>query len=122
MFNQAEPNLKLITKVVKLNEVFSDTFWKRGHKQHFGVTWDDDGEASYGSSTDSFPFKVPLSEYPELNNIIRTEDYFCPKPLKGPIMSLIEEVFESIRGTKLGTVSALLTRLVSRGVLTSCPV
>jgi hypothetical protein len=108
MFNQTEPNLKLITKVVKLNEVFSDTFWKRGHKQHFGATWDDDGEASYGSSTDSIPFKVPLSEYPELNNIIQTEDYTCPGPLKGPIMSLIEEVFESSRGPELGTVSALL--------------
>ncbi|CBF85290.1 hypothetical protein AN1648.2 [Aspergillus nidulans FGSC A4] len=88
----AQPNLKLITKVVKLNEVFSDTFWKRGHKQHFGATWDDDGEASYGSSTDSFPSKVPLN-------------YFCPKPLKGPIMSLIEEVFESIRGPELGTIT-----------------
>ncbi|KAL3436880.1 P-loop containing nucleoside triphosphate hydrolase protein [Aspergillus tetrazonus] len=86
----AQPNLKLITKVVKLNEVFSDTFWKRGHRQHFGATWDDDGEASYGSSTDSFPFKIPLN-------------YACPKPSKGPIMGLIEEIFESSRGPELGT-------------------
>ncbi|KAL4982799.1 Dynamin central region-domain-containing protein [Aspergillus falconensis] len=104
MFKQSEPNLKLITKVVKLNEVFSDIFWKRGHKQHFGPTWDDDGEPSYGSSTDNSPFKVPLREYPELYSIIQTDDYTCPKPLKGPIMSLIEEVFESSRGPELGTI------------------
>ncbi|KAL4763653.1 uncharacterized protein BDW70DRAFT_148432 [Aspergillus foveolatus] len=65
MTQSAEPNLKLITKVVKLSE------------QHFGATWDDDGEASYGTSTDSFPFKVPLT--------------------------LIEKVFESSRGPELVT-------------------
>ncbi|KAL4745863.1 Dynamin central region-domain-containing protein [Aspergillus foveolatus] len=103
MFNQSEPNLKLITKVVKLNEVFSDIFWKRGHKQYFGATWDDEGEASYGSSTENSPFQIPLREYPELYGIVQTDDYICPKPLKGPIMSLIEEVFESSRGPELGT-------------------
>lgn len=35
MFNQAEPNLKLITKVVKLNEVFSNTFWKERSQATF---------------------------------------------------------------------------------------
>ncbi|KAL4924503.1 Dynamin central region-domain-containing protein [Aspergillus undulatus] len=91
------------TILVKLNEDFSDTFWKRGHKQHFGATRDDDGEALYESSTDDLPFKVPLREYPELYNLIQTDDYTCSKPLKGPIMNLVEAVFESNRGPELET-------------------
>ncbi|KAL5000174.1 Dynamin central region-domain-containing protein [Aspergillus recurvatus] len=102
-FNQLEPNLRLITKMVKLNEIFSNVFWTRGHKQHFGTTWDDDGEALYGSSVDNISFEIPQEAYPELHDVIETDDYRCPKPLRGPIMSLIEEVFESSRGPELGT-------------------
>lgn len=100
-----DPNLRLITKIVKLNEVFSNTFWKRGHKQHFGPAWDDEGERSLGKSVDSLPFDLPLQEYPELFDIIHSSSYHCPKPLKGPISNLIEEVYESNRGPELGTVS-----------------
>lgn len=102
---RTDPDLKLITKIVKLNEVFSNTFWKRGHKQHFGPAWDDEGERSLGKSVDNPPFDLPHQEYPELFDIIRSSSYHCPKPLKGPISNLIEEVYESNRGPELGTVS-----------------
>ncbi|KAK2737104.1 interferon-induced GTP-binding protein Mx1 [Colletotrichum kahawae] len=98
-----QPNLKLITKIMKLNEVFSNVFWKRGYKQHFGPTWDDEGESLLGSNVDQLPFGIPLSEYPELEAIIRIDDYRCPKPSKGPIMGHIEDVFQSSRGPELRT-------------------
>lgn len=111
IFDQSEPNLRLITKMVKLNEVFSNIFWKRGHKQHFGPKWDDEGETQFGT-TDNLPFEVPLKSYPELDDVIETDDYTCSKPLKGPIMSMIEEVFESSRGPELGTVSAIPAQFI----------
>ncbi|KAJ0306105.1 hypothetical protein Brms1b_010556 [Colletotrichum noveboracense] len=103
------PDLKLITKIMKLNEVFSNVFWKRGHKQHFGPTWDDEGESSLGRNVEQLPFEIPLNEYPELEAIIRTDDYQCPKPSKGPIMSYIEEAFKSSRGPKLETEPLMLS-------------
>ncbi|KAL1848164.1 hypothetical protein Daus18300_013678 [Diaporthe australafricana] len=106
------PNLKLITKIMKLNEVFSNVFWKRGHKQHFGPTWDDEGESLLGRNVDQLPFGIPLNEFPEIGTIIRTDGYQCPKPLKGPIMNHVEEVFESSRGPELGTFGGTILATV----------
>lgn len=100
-----EPDLKLSTKIIKLNESFSNVFWKRGHKQHFGSTWDDEGETKFGRSIDDVSYEDPPTDYPELDDIIPIKDYECPKPIKGPIMSHIEQIFESSRGPDLGTVS-----------------
>lgn len=97
------PDLKLITKIMKLNEVFSDIFWKRGHKRHLGAKWDDEGESSF--NTGELPFRIPFDRYPELKAIVRTDAYQCPQPSRGPIMTRIEEVFESCRGPQIGTVS-----------------
>ncbi|KAF4630112.1 hypothetical protein G7Y89_g8030 [Cudoniella acicularis] len=83
VFN-TEPTLKLATKMIKLNE-------------------DDEGESSFRRSLDDLPFEVPLFYYPELNDIILTDDYQCPKPLKGPILTHIEEALESSRRPELGT-------------------
>lgn len=105
------PDLKLITKIMKLNEVFSNIFWKRGHKQHFGPAWDDEGESSFGRNIDCVLFEIPLRKYPELDGIIISNEFQCPKPSKGPIIGHIQEVFESNRGPELGTVSRLLCNL-----------
>jgi hypothetical protein len=105
------PDLKLITKIMKLNEVFSNILWKRGHKQHFEPAWDDEGESSFGRSIDCVPFEIPLRKYPELDGIILSDEFQCPKPSKGPIIGHIQEVFESNRGPELGTVSRLLCNL-----------
>jgi hypothetical protein len=101
------PNLKLITKIIKLNEIFANVFWRRGHAKHFELMWNDEGEKSFGQSTDELPFDIPIDAYPELHDIIFADSYECPKPLKGPIMDHIEEVFDSSRGPELGTVEIL---------------
>jgi len=107
VFKSTITNFKLITKVVKLNEMFSNEFWKKGHTQHFGLHWDDEGEKTYGCSPEGLSFDLPLKEYPEINDIIVTEQYKCPKPTKGPVMELIAETFEANRGPELGTVGFL---------------
>ncbi|KAK7530166.1 interferon-induced GTP-binding protein Mx2 [Phyllosticta citribraziliensis] len=106
------PNLKLITQIMKLNEVFSDIFWKRGHKQHFEAAWNDEGESPLGCNVDQLPFKIPIGKYPELGTITYTEDYQCPKPLKGPLMTHIKEVYESSRGPELGTFGGTILATV----------
>jgi Dynamin central region len=103
---KSSPNLKLVTKMIKLNETFANIFWKRAHTKHFESKWDDEGEKSFGRTLDEVPFRIPLGDYPELHDIISIDNFECPKPLKGPIMDHIEEVFESSRGPELGTVSS----------------
>ncbi|KAM4065488.1 dynamin family protein [Hirsutella rhossiliensis] len=71
---KTHPELKLITRVTKLNEDFSDVFWSRGHRQHFG--------------------KVEKNE---------AEPYGCPEPWKTPIMECIRNAYQSSRGPELGT-------------------
>ncbi|KID97354.1 interferon-induced GTP-binding protein Mx2, partial [Metarhizium majus ARSEF 297] len=97
-----KPGFKLITKILKLNETFSNEFWKRGHYQHFGSKWDDEGENMLGNNAELFPFDTPFSLYQELADIIVT-DFECPKALKGPMTPLIQEVYDSSRGPELGT-------------------
>lgn len=99
-----KPGFKLITKIIKLNETFSNEFWKRGHYQHFGSKWDDEGENMLGNDAELFPFDTPFGLYQELADIIVT-DFECPKALKGPMTPLIQEVYDSSRGPELGTVS-----------------
>ena len=101
----ATPTLRLATRITKLNEVFSDVFWKRGHKQDFGITGDNEGESSLGKSIDELPFEIPLSKYPELHGIIATDDYQCSEPTQGSLLDHITEVYEANRGPELGTVS-----------------
>ena len=101
---KTKPALKLATRIVMLNEVFSDVFWKKGHKQHFKQKRDAQGESPWGRNTDEMPFEVPLTKYPELGDIITTENYECPEPVQGPILSHIREVFQANRGLELGTV------------------
>ena len=102
---KTQPAFKLITRIIMMNEVFANTVWKRGQHKHFGTQFSDDGEGILGDSVDSLPFEVPLNAFAELRDIIMTEEYECPKPLRGPMTALIQEVYESSRGPELGTVS-----------------
>lgn len=65
--------------MIKLNEVFSNVFWMRSHKQHFGSKW---GKISFGRSIDDLSFENPLIKYPQLHGLALSNDYQCPKPLK----------------------------------------
>lgn len=103
------PELKLITRVTKLNEDFSDVFWSRGHRQHFGRVDKDEGEAPFRSDPDDPKDgnEVRLRVHDELHDIISTEPYDCPEPLKVSIAECIRDAYQSSRGPELGTVSLL---------------
>jgi hypothetical protein len=102
-----EPNLKLATRMVKLNETFANIFWQKAHKRAFGPEQEDEGESSLGRNIDDFYLKVPLQKYRELSHIIKVNEDDCPEPKSSEqsIIDHIEHVYESNRGPKLGTVS-----------------
>lgn len=105
-------DLRLITRITKLNEAFANVFWKRGHYQHFGPMWTDDGESTLGDIVDGLPSYVPLDDYSEIKYIIGN-NIACPKPLKGPMTAIIRKVYDSSRGPELSTVSLLTPAIVS---------
>ncbi|KJZ79522.1 hypothetical protein HIM_00991 [Hirsutella minnesotensis 3608] len=106
------PELKLITRILHLNEEFSNVVWGRGHLQHFDDPDNDGGVTLYGDKATDLSFKIPLEKHRELSNIILTEDYDCPKALKTPIMEYIQEVYRSSRGPELGTYGGTILATV----------
>lgn len=100
-----EPGLRLITKIMELNEVLSNVFWERGHTRRFETESgkDDDEEGGWGGKKISFEILSDL--YPEIHDLVLTEEYECPDPTDDSLMDHIEGVFNSSRGPELGTVS-----------------
>ncbi|CAG9950824.1 unnamed protein product [Clonostachys rosea f. rosea IK726] len=96
------PDLKLITKMIQLNEDFANVFWKCGHHRHFRSIWEDEGESLLGQGAQASIFDMPNDVYDELNDIIDTV-YECPRPLRGPMTELVQEMYNSSRGPELGT-------------------
>jgi hypothetical protein len=75
-----EPNLKLATRMVKLNETFANIFWQKGYKRAFGPEQEDEGESLLGRNIDDFYLKVPLQKYRKLPYIIKVNKDYCPEP------------------------------------------
>lgn len=119
-FFQLDPNLKLATAIIKLNEVFADTFAQVGHRRRFRSSKKDDREESFGTRIYHFPSEIDsitkyVDHHPELEVVMSSAiqvfrqscvsgENFCLRPSKESIMKLIEEVYASSRGTQLGTV------------------
>lgn len=104
MFSKRD-EMRLITRIIELNDVFSTTFAQRGHTRYFDKSHGDeecDREAPDELPEPSFDFSA--DDFPELNDII-TDPFQCPKPSKDSIMDHIEDVFRKSRGPELGTVS-----------------
>ncbi|KAH7316966.1 interferon-induced GTP-binding protein Mx2 [Stachybotrys elegans] len=95
-------DLRLITKMIQLNEDFSNVFWKCGHYQHFRSGLEDKGEKLLGEVIPTTVSGMPGNVYDELHDIIDT-DYECPKPLRGPMTETVQELYSSSRGPELGT-------------------
>ncbi|EPE07927.1 interferon-induced gtp-binding protein mx2 [Ophiostoma piceae UAMH 11346] len=116
---QQRPAFRLITKLIRLNELFADNFWKNGHVQHFRDKCSDDGETLLAAGEQASPKEAEDDEYwvsfenhpteklhPEvyedLSDIVVPE-YNCPKHKRGPLTKLIHEVYMESRGPALGT-------------------
>lgn len=98
-----KPPLKLITKIVELNEGFSNVIWKKGQTWTFkGKTPEKDDTAAYiGLMNEAFDW---ASTFPELS------EYRYPRiaSFKNPkidIMAFIGECYSASRGPELGSVS-----------------
>jgi hypothetical protein len=99
------PEFRLITRIIELNEVFADVFWRRGHSRGFVNFGDEDEDGERQTGRDRVSFDIPIDDYQELQDIVETEPYECPKPTDDSIMDHIQQVFSSSRGPELGTVS-----------------
>ncbi len=107
----SEPTLKLATRMISLNEAFSDRFMKRGHKRQFGGKWENGDKKYYSDSIDDTPFEDLVSEYPELSDIICRDQFGCPEPLEGQIIDRVKVIYKSSRGPEIGTVRTHPCRL-----------
>ncbi|XXH04227.1 hypothetical protein Hte_010641 [Hypoxylon texense] len=108
---KSEPSLKLATRMMQLNESWSNVFLEKAHKRHFDPEWDDDG-AIPTHTNEQHPSAISLTKYPELFDIICTDEYDCPNPSKGPIIDHVKEVFKSNRGPELGTFGGAMLAAV----------
>lgn len=106
IFNDRQ-EMRLITRVIELNEVFSHIFSQRGHTRQFDRSRNRH-DKDEDESPDELPgvgFELPKDHYLDLGGIIRTEPLDCEKPSDDSIMKHIEDVFRKSRGPELGTVS-----------------
>lgn len=95
--------MRLITRILELNDVFAEVFSLRGHTRQF--------DCSTENKEKSIPKKLPKVDFeipgvlPELADIIVTDRFECPVPSCDSIMDRIERDFKQSRGPELGTVS-----------------
>ncbi|CCF37109.1 interferon-induced GTP-binding protein Mx1 [Colletotrichum higginsianum] len=97
MFDE-NPNLRLVTLIVSINEEFNDTFALRGHTRHFDgpIDQEDDMEKSPEPSK-------PIETDRKLSGILREVGFECPEPLSDSLLADIEIVFHQSRGAELGS-------------------
>ncbi|KAK8108203.1 uncharacterized protein PG998_010216 [Apiospora kogelbergensis] len=98
-------DLKLVTKMVKLNEDFSNILKDRGHMLSFGLkSPSDDDEGLLGfNKDDGFCWETASFKYSELSEVLQGESYKCAAASVNPVMDLIRDVFASSRGPELET-------------------
>ncbi|KAF4584060.1 interferon-induced GTP-binding protein Mx2 [Ophiocordyceps camponoti-floridani] len=100
---KSDPELRLMTRIIKLNEVFSEVFLKRGHRQLFGDVGEDrDGSVQKNENGPDVE-NLPLTKYRELGSIVRTDKFECPLPSEEPIVGCVKEVYHWSRGPELTT-------------------
>ncbi|KAI0432326.1 interferon-induced GTP-binding protein Mx2 [Xylaria sp. FL1042] len=109
------PELKLATRVMKLNETLANVFWQKGHKRHFGPERDEDGECAFVESFDDLaPSGRLLDDYPELGDITDLNDAKYLEPIEESIEDRIKEIFRCNRGPEVGTFSGTILAIAFR--------
>lgn len=101
--------MRLITRIIKLNEVFSEVFSKKGHTrlfEHSHKNEDDDKQPRI--QLPEIGFDIPSDAVDDLDGIIRPERFQCPEPSDESIIDHIDGIFQKSRGPELGTVRATI--------------
>ncbi|KAI3392113.1 hypothetical protein diail_6156 [Diaporthe ilicicola] len=103
--------MRLITRIIRLNEVFSEIFSQRGHTRHFEHSTCNEGDDRSNQPHMQLPdieFDMPSDAIRDLEDIIRPERFECPEPSDDSIMEHIEGIFQKSRGPELGTFGGAL--------------
>jgi len=103
---EANPKLKLSTKIMEQNERFSNDIMRRGHKQRLSEDPYDDTESEFScnSAASSSYFQSRRPSFPELDDIIVLDPYECPEPEDSNVEERIKKIYKSSRGPEIGTV------------------
>ena len=109
------PELKLITKIMDLNEGFSNQVWKKGQSRYFV----DQDIKAFGDKPSVYECAVDdahssASSFPELRDIISTDTTRCEGPASDGIMKHIENCYRKSRGPELGTFGGALLAVTFR--------
>ncbi|KAG6367637.1 hypothetical protein INS49_001830 [Diaporthe citri] len=95
--------MRLITRIISLNEVFSEIFSQRGHTRHFEQSHEKDNHSNQSQSQlPEIDFEIPNAVL-DLEDIIRPERFQCPEPSDDSLIEHIEDIFRKSRGPELGT-------------------
>ncbi|KAH6632587.1 hypothetical protein F5144DRAFT_593312 [Chaetomium tenue] len=109
-----KPELKLATKIMDLNEGFTDLVWKKGHTWEFKAeSHNDDLDNLLEYETMSNAVLDSTTSIPELEQVI-CDHAACPAPLTDDIMGQIEKYYKESRGPELGTFGGALLSLTFR--------
>ncbi|KAK7737299.1 hypothetical protein SLS53_006602 [Cytospora paraplurivora] len=103
-------DMRLITRIIELNEVFSQTFFQRGHTRCFELSKEGDDD-QYSDAPNQLPrvgYEIPVGSNPDLSDIICADRFQCPKPSSDSIMRHIEDIYRKNRGPELGTFGGAL--------------
>lgn len=101
---QKEPKLKLITKIVDLNEGFSELMAKKGHFWGFAVEKAAGGDCQAYENLMGEIFEEAL-QFTEINAMLPSR-LICNDPAKGVILASIQSCYRETRGPEIGTVSS----------------
>jgi hypothetical protein len=101
---QEKPELKLATRIVDLNEGFSNMMLRKGHTWRFVIK---SGTSTLESQLEyerkAKAVRASISSMPELQQIVG-DNVACAAPSDDPIMEHIEKYYKESRGPELGTV------------------
>ncbi|KAJ4389660.1 hypothetical protein N0V93_007132 [Gnomoniopsis smithogilvyi] len=100
-------DMRLITRVIELNEVFSEVFSKRGHTRRFDLDHKASAEPIPDKLLSKLGFELPEAPV-ELAEIIVMDRFQCPEPTNDSIMDRIKKDFRESRGPELGTFGGSL--------------
>ncbi|KAI1812999.1 interferon-induced GTP-binding protein Mx2 [Poronia punctata] len=107
------PELKISTRIMELNEMFSNNILEKGHKHSFSMRLSETPDVAFASSSshsspnhESSYIDVPA----ELDDIIVSNDYECPDPQEGDesIEELVKEIYRTSRGPEIGTFNGTI--------------
>ncbi|KAK3954257.1 P-loop containing nucleoside triphosphate hydrolase protein [Pseudoneurospora amorphoporcata] len=117
-----KPELRLITKIISLNEGFSDLMWKKGHLRNFvGSTPKEKTRRYDADDSEQFEYEKLANEahgiapsFPELRNVFPNDSFECEPPSDDPIMEHIGQCYRESRGPELGTFGGSMLPITFR--------